>query len=173
MKTQLTEGRGTDFILKVDDREFAAHRMILEMRSEYFAKMLQQDMKEARTGVMNVKDIHPDAIEAMLSYLYTGNVQGINYDNVFLIYGAAHKYDMKELKGLCNAFLEENLCDEHICDVINLTSFYNDKELFQIARTYFYKNAERILKTDTFKAFSKDNQELAMDLLTNTIHQRL
>ena len=36
--------------------------------------MLDQDMQEARTGVIEIPDLDPDTLKQMLEYIYTGQV---------------------------------------------------------------------------------------------------
>ena len=36
--------------------------------------MLDQDMQEARTGVIDIPDVNPDTLKQMLEYIYTGQV---------------------------------------------------------------------------------------------------
>lgn len=173
MNTILSEGKGSDFTLKAGEHEFSAHKIILESRSEYFSKMLQQDMEETRTGVVNIKNIHPDAIKAVLSFIYSARADSLTYDNVFQIYEVADQYDLKELKGLCKVFMLENLCDEHICDIIKLSDIYNDEELGRVSREYFNENIKKIVKTGFWKVFYTENQEFAMNLIADTIDKRL
>ena len=37
--------------------------------------MLEQNMKEARTGEVNINDVDPEALKQILEYIYTGQVQ--------------------------------------------------------------------------------------------------
>ena len=36
--------------------------------------MLEQNMKEARTGEVDINDVDPDALKQILEYIYTGKV---------------------------------------------------------------------------------------------------
>lgn len=36
--------------------------------------MLDQDMQEARTGVMDIPDVDPDTLKRILEFIYTGQV---------------------------------------------------------------------------------------------------
>ncbi|KAK5729184.1 hypothetical protein LTR15_002326 [Elasticomyces elasticus] len=65
----------SDVTLRFGDREFRAHRLVLEQSSKYFKQILDENT----TGVVKLED-DPEAIECMLRYIYTfkyfdGNVR--------------------------------------------------------------------------------------------------
>ena len=43
-------------------------------RSVVFDRMLDQNMKEARTGEVDIPDVDPDTLKQMLEFIYTGQV---------------------------------------------------------------------------------------------------
>ncbi|KAG8179334.1 hypothetical protein JTE90_011598 [Oedothorax gibbosus] len=60
-----------DIIIKVEKKEFAAHRYILASRSEYFRK---QFSKEAyKDGVMQIEYLKLEAFEQALKFIYTNH----------------------------------------------------------------------------------------------------
>ena len=52
-----------------------AHAVVLKIRSVYFRSMFTAGMAEANGSVVKVEGHSPDAFRALLSYLYTGEVQ--------------------------------------------------------------------------------------------------
>ncbi|KAK4955598.1 hypothetical protein LTR10_006537 [Elasticomyces elasticus] len=56
----------SDVTLKFGDREFRAHRLVLEQSSVYFKQILEENT----TGIIKLEE-DPEAMECMLRYIYT------------------------------------------------------------------------------------------------------
>ena len=54
-----------------DDKEFKAHRNILSAASPFFCKLLQNDMKENREGIVRFEEISGAVMEDVLEFIYT------------------------------------------------------------------------------------------------------
>lgn len=65
-------GRFTDFVITIGSKEFKVHKNILGFQSSYFAKMFETEMKEKKTGRLEIKGFCEDSVEEMLAFLYTG-----------------------------------------------------------------------------------------------------
>uniref|UniRef100_A0A2L2YAE7 Inhibitor of Bruton tyrosine kinase n=1 Tax=Parasteatoda tepidariorum TaxID=114398 RepID=A0A2L2YAE7_PARTP len=79
-----------DIIVKVDKREFAAHKYILASRSEYFKKQFN---KEAFVnGIMQLENTKAEAFEQAMKFIYTNNCD-------FLISGFEVKWGINKENG--------------------------------------------------------------------------
>lgn len=56
-------------------KEIKAHRDILSKASPFFEKLLNSDMKESREGVIHFEHYSARLMEAILEFIYSGNVQ--------------------------------------------------------------------------------------------------
>jgi speckle-type POZ protein len=65
----------TDFVFKVKNVNFAAHRVILGARSPVFDAMFQHDMLENRTNETEITDVTTAAFKALLRFIYTGHCE--------------------------------------------------------------------------------------------------
>ena len=86
----------TDVELRVGNQTFHAHRAILSARSPVFAAMFGSDMKESRTGVVEIKDIKADTFEIFLEFLYTGRLK--TTENLEELWTPANMYNVKTLE---------------------------------------------------------------------------
>ena len=68
----LESGLMADVTFAVGSEEIPGHRALLASRSEYFAKLLTSEFKEAADPRIEVPDATPAAFRAVLRYLYTG-----------------------------------------------------------------------------------------------------
>lgn len=57
--------------------DLRAHRALLAARSSVFEAMLSRDMQERRTNVIEINDLDPPVVQAMLEYMYTGFAKGM------------------------------------------------------------------------------------------------
>ena len=55
-----------DVTLICGDRQFPAHKFVLAARSNVFAAMFRQDMKEAFTNEVKIQDTDPDTLQYFL-----------------------------------------------------------------------------------------------------------
>ena len=85
---------------------FDCHQFMLSARSPVFRAMFKAEMEEKKTKKVIVADLHPDVLEEMLSFIYTGKCS--NVDNMARdLLGAADKYQVEMLKTICI----EKLCN--------------------------------------------------------------
>jgi BTB/POZ domain len=59
-----------DVTLKVNDREFKAHKLILAATNPVFEAMFKEGTKEHQDNYVNIEDMDSDVFEVFLCYLY-------------------------------------------------------------------------------------------------------
>lgn len=64
----------TDLVINVGSRKFLTHKYILASRSQYFAKLFENNNK----NTLDLKGYNPDIFEQLLQYIYTRNTELIN-----------------------------------------------------------------------------------------------
>lgn len=170
-KKVLLDGMNYDLILKIGDTELRAHRDILRARSRVFQSMLDHDMKEKNSGVIDVPDCDPQAMELFLSYVYCGRVEALDQNSMFGLYYVADKYEMQGLKDYCCEFIKKSLSTTNICDVIQLALNHSDSNLLEYATEYFMNNALNILRTVEWQSFLRDNSTVGNELLIKSFEK--
>merc|ERR1739838_483016 len=107
----------TDFDFAVNDKDFSdvkivcgdkvfdCHRIFLSSRSSVFQAMFQHGMTEAQTRRIEIKEMEPEVLQAMLEYIYTGKMKFSTMKPEDML-AAAQMYDL----GLLKDFYEEKLC---------------------------------------------------------------
>ena len=104
--TAATNAQLTEVVFQVGDSTFPAHKFVLAARSPVFRAMFEADMKEARTGRVNIVDAAPDIFEQFLQFLYTGKL--IKPASKQLGY-VAEKYEVRTLSSLCQSVADDDL----------------------------------------------------------------
>ncbi|KAI5365920.1 Putative BTB/POZ domain-containing protein [Septoria linicola] len=74
MKRMYEEGMHTDFILAIGDKEWKLHKTVLLMHSDVLYKMSSSEaFVESKNGRAELKDVHPQQIDSLVEFLYTGD----------------------------------------------------------------------------------------------------
>ena len=91
----------SDISMRIGNKRFYCHRLILQLNSEYFAKeyFLAQDMELQ-------KNINPEQFYEVLQFIYTGEVI-VSTNNIKSLLSAALKLRVPELICICFRFLED------------------------------------------------------------------
>lgn len=162
-----------DVRLKVDGKEIAAHACVLAARSEVFQKMLSHDdMLERRTGEIKIENIDEDVFGDIVIYMYGGRAR-VTAANARPLYVAADRYDLRGLRDLCSAYMEEHMSDDLFCDAYAVAETYGEKELMRVCTGHLEKHAQSILETEKWKKFSCENMHMAFKILSTFVRMNV
>jgi len=104
--THLSDKSTCDFsLIFPDGKKIDVHSQIVSARSPMFQAMFASDMKEKKTGTMEVKDADFDVVEAMVHYIYTGVVKLLNESELKELLKIGHKYQINNLVDDCSVEL--------------------------------------------------------------------
>jgi hypothetical protein len=98
----LGDERTSDYVVECQGKQFACHRAVLAARSSTFANGLSSSMMEGVQEKWVVKDAKSAAVEAMITFMYTGGIpeEAVKENPVELL-GLATKYHLPELAEAC------------------------------------------------------------------------
>ena len=92
-----TNRRFTDAVVVIVGKRFAVHRSVLSEASPVFYRAFSGSMREASKACYEVKDSTPDAVEAMLKYVYTGAAPKESEDITLPLLELAVQYELADL----------------------------------------------------------------------------
>ncbi|GIY49709.1 BTB and MATH domain-containing protein 42 [Caerostris extrusa] len=138
----------SDVKLKTKSATFPAHKIILASRSSVFKAMFTSDMREAHGDTVDIEDISDDTLKRMLEYLYTADVEGLQWESAIDLYKAADKYEILSLKDKCSSFLRFNLTPTKACEILLLSDLYRDDDLKTHVQNYILKCDKNIFYSD-------------------------
>lgn len=137
----------SDVTLVVGDKKLKAHKIILSARSPVFKAMFQHDTKENKENRVVISDCDPDVVEAMLKFIYTGDVPKLKEmtHNLFII---ADKYQLERLKKMCEGALWEKLDVENAADTLVLAATHNLVQLKRSSIRFITGHISEVMKTE-------------------------
>merc|ERR1711935_75740 len=86
-----------DVTLKIQARQFHAHKTILASSSPYFEAMFTSCMEESQMSEVEIKDVSPEAMELLIDFCYTTTIT-IEEDNVQQLLPAACLLQMSQVQ---------------------------------------------------------------------------
>lgn len=73
MKQLYKKQKLTDVTLIAGDKKIVAHRLILSSASDYFSAMFTTNLRESVEEEVFMRNIDPDALQALIDYCYSGS----------------------------------------------------------------------------------------------------
>ena len=143
------QGLLCDILLCVENKEIRAHRVILATVSPYFRAMLLGKLAESSQSRVVLYDFDAAAIESIVQYVYTGEVE-INEFNVQSILYASALLQIDNVKQACCEFLLKVLDVCNCLGVRSLAETLSCYELFEIAQQFVVDHFGDVLKQEEF-----------------------
>nr|XP_039255366.1 kelch-like protein 40a [Styela clava] len=128
-----------DFMIKVGEELFPVHRNVLIAASDYFRAMLSHDTKERQEGVVDMKEVEPDAVKLCIEFMYTGATT-VTMEVVENVLPAAGIMQLNALSENCVEVLEENVKAENCISVLKLARTHSFTDLEENALELFREN---------------------------------
>ncbi|XP_078665292.1 kelch-like protein 23 [Branchiostoma floridae x Branchiostoma belcheri] len=104
LNSQRQDGLLCDVVITVNGRSLPAHRGVLAEQSEYFRAMFTAGMLETRQTEVEVGGLEPSAVDQLINYMYTGELE-VTPDNVQDLLAAADMLQLSDVKKCCTDLL--------------------------------------------------------------------
>eukprot|EP00092_Neocalanus_flemingeri_P021621 GFUD01023451.1.p1 GENE.GFUD01023451.1~~GFUD01023451.1.p1 ORF type:complete len:332 (+),score=71.59 GFUD01023451.1:100-1095(+) len=112
----LEDSTSSDLVIQNQGEQITVHRAILSARSPVFRAMLGNDMKEKKTGIIEIKDFEMDVIKAMVHYIYTARIDE-NFDDLKTLAKIGEKYEIQSLVDICCKLLISTISSSTVVDL--------------------------------------------------------
>lgn len=139
----------SDFTISVENCSFKCHKVILSSKSEVFQHMFLSNMKEARTDHLSIKDMKSETVSSLLTFIYTDHIDP-NKISIELL-GAADKYMIARLMGICEEDLSQRVNIENACEYWFKAYLHGHCSLQEAAEEFIAKNLNDIKDTPEFQ----------------------
>ncbi|CDI97278.2 kelch protein 12 [Echinococcus multilocularis] len=148
-------GQLCDVVVKVGGRVFPAHRVVLAASSDYFGAMFSNGMAESAQLEIELKSVSADVMEALLDFVYTGQVR-VSMENVQELLPAASLVQMEGVKAVCSAFLFGQVEASNVLGIRRFAELHSCTDLEVFAKNYAAHNFETVVEFEEFLLMNAD-----------------
>ncbi len=128
----------TDIALVCGSLEFKVHRVVLASQSAFFNTRFEERW-QTQDKKVDMSDLSPPLLEAIISYVYTGEVASID-DISPDLFVAADKYQLPALKAVCEQSLVRTLRVDNAIRFLRLATTLNADVLQQHVLSFLVAN---------------------------------
>ena len=167
MKKMLSDSLHSDLTIRCGRKEFKVHKAVLASQSPVFRRMLESDMKEQRTNVIEISDIDQAVISDMLAYIYTGCVPHLDTLARELL-NVANKYELSGLFTMCERELKSKISLNNVIELLQLADLLDSSFLKKACLNYISLNSGAIRSSEKWKQLKENSEEhvsLLMDIM--------
>lgn len=156
LNTQRHSGILCDVNLTVDGQKFPAHKAVLAANSRFFLAMFTTEMLEKDKTSASVSAISASAMESLLDFMYTGQIQ-IHIENVFELLEASNYLFVEKVKKACCQFLQSILDMENCFTILSIADAFSCDGLSQTVTQYVNREFSELSKTESFLKLAKED----------------
>lgn len=151
LKELLSENKFVDCTLKVGDRSFPCHRLIMAACSPYFRELFfTEDGKEAESPKEVVlEDVNPSVLNMIVKYLYSAEID-LTDDNVQDIMAVANRFQIPSVFTVCVNYLQKKLSLSNCMAIFRLGLVLSCPRLAVAARNYIADRFELLREDEEF-----------------------
>uniref|UniRef100_A0A6V7J1V5 BTB domain-containing protein n=1 Tax=Bracon brevicornis TaxID=1563983 RepID=A0A6V7J1V5_9HYME len=144
----------SDITITVDTKKYHVHKVMLAARSTVFKAMLtHNEFEENRTRIINIVDYEPEVIAGMIEFIYTDKVTNLEVLADRLI-GAAHKYELKRLRTMCEGALGQCLDTKNAANILVLAHMYEATKLLEYTINFIADNFYEVAASENYDKIS-------------------
>ncbi|XP_042909507.1 speckle-type POZ protein B-like [Parasteatoda tepidariorum] len=141
----------SDFVFKVGDQSFPAHKIILSAHSPVFKNMMTHEFEESKTNSVTITDATPEIFDLFLRYLYSGEIEVKCWDSLKALYYLSDKYDIGILKTKCAETAISILSVDSACDILKAAYTYSDSHIITTAKQFAVQHLKEIVLREDWK----------------------
>ncbi|KAM8727484.1 kelch-like protein 40a [Acanthopagrus schlegelii] len=145
----LENDKFVDCVLKVQDREFPCHRLVLAASSPFFKAMFLSDLEESKKREIVLKDVEPGVMGMILRYLYTSDIN-LTEQNVQDIFMVANMYQIPSIFSVCVSYLQEKMVLGNCLAIFRLGLLLDCPRLALAARDFICERYQVVVRDQDF-----------------------
>lgn len=138
-----------DCVLKIQDKEFPCHRLVLAASSPFFKAMFLSELEESKKREIVLKDVEPSVMGMILRYLYTSDIN-LTEQNVQDIFMVANMYQIPSIFSVCVSYLQEKLVLGNCLAIFRLGLLLDCPRLALAAREFICERYQLVVRDQDF-----------------------
>lgn len=163
-------GTFSDVTIIINNKKLKAHKSILVSRSSVFSAMFSSNMKESRENIIKITDIDYDAMKEVLRFMYCGRVKHLDKLTKHIL-KAADKYDIINLKIMCEETLKKSINLNNCCEMVKIIQLHDCIYLKKSVINFIIDHPE-VLESENFQKVAKCNSQLLIDIIRKQNQQK-
>ncbi|KAM9436664.1 kelch-like protein 40b [Clarias gariepinus] len=156
-----------DCVLKIKDKEFPCHRLVLAACSSYFRAFFKSGVEASKQREIVLEDVEPGVMGMILKYLYTSSIN-VTEQNVQDIFSLANMLQIPSIFTVCVSFLQKRLSLSNCLAIFRLGLMIDCPRLAVSARNFACERFELITRDEEFLRLSPS--ELAAILTSDSLN---
>ncbi|XP_020507928.2 kelch-like protein 40a [Labrus bergylta] len=145
----LENDKFVDCVLKIQDKEYPCHRLVLAASSPFFKAMFLSDLEESKKREIVLKDVEPGVMGMILRYLYTSDIS-LTEQNVQDIFMVANMYQIPSIFSVCVSYLQEKLVLGNCLAIFRLGLLLDCPRLTLPAREFICERYQVVARDQDF-----------------------
>ncbi len=139
----------TDITLVAGEKSIRAHKVVISSLCDYFSVMFTGDLAETQQDVVTLNNIDPEALEALVKYAYTSELE-IRVDNVESLLASSSILQIKNVRDACCDFMKSQLHPSNCLGIRAFADAHSCEQLFKIADIYAQEHFQDVCKNQEF-----------------------
>ena len=139
-------------------RSLRAHRMVLVAASPFFAAMFSSDMRESRSGLVELNNVDPTAVEKLLDFAYTSKIS-FSYSSALQLIAASDMLQFPEVQQACSDYLQHSLSPTNCLELLQFAGVHSCTELLRAAQLHCNLHFESVSRRPEFLELPVDQLE--------------
>lgn len=170
LSLMLEDGIHADVTIETSGGSLKAHKAILASSSPVFESMFLHDLKEKQSSTIKIEDMSLESSSALLSCIYgTIKIEDFWKHRPSLL-DAANKYNMPDLKDLCEESLLEDINPSNVLERLHEAWLYQLHKLKKACLTYLFDfDKIRDLREEISNFFQQADRELLLDVFQGAL----
>ncbi|XP_017309164.1 kelch-like protein 40b isoform X1 [Ictalurus punctatus] len=156
-----------DCVLKIKDKEFPCHRLVLAACSSYFRAFFKSGVEASKQREIVLEDVEPGVMGMILKYLYTSSIN-VTEQNVQDIFALANMLQIPSIFTVCVSFLQKRLSLSNCLAIFRLGLMLDCPRLAVSARNFACERFQLITRDEEFLHLSPS--ELAAILASDSLN---
>lgn len=138
-----------DCVLKIKDKEFPCHRLVLAACSSYFRAFFKSGVEASKQREIVLEDVEPGVMGMILKYLYTSSIN-VTEKNVQDIFALANMLQIPSIFTVCVSFLQKRLSLSNCLAIFRLGLMLDCPRLAVSARNFACERFQLITRDEEF-----------------------
>jgi len=169
----------SDVKIVCSDGTLDCHSSILATRSPVFKAMFSHPTKESESRTIEMTDIDKSTCYKLLTFMYTGTLrtgitedeatsdEGLDVDINLLV--AADKYNVQDLKELCEMYLNVDITLENAIPMLIIADRHSSNKLKENVKNFIVANSTELMQIPNWKKDLESHPHLMSDILEGVI----